>query len=57
MTNDGEAEGAIKALNGAIVRAGTINVNEARPRLESSKGSLRLRAAPCQAAESALIVT
>ena len=45
MTNDGEAEGAIKALNGAIVGAGAINVNEARPRLESSKrdDSLRMR--------------
>jgi hypothetical protein len=32
-------------LNGAIVGAGAINVNEARPRLESSKGhdSLRMR--------------
>ena len=43
MTNDGEAEGAIKALNGAIVGAGAINVNEARPRLESSKGHNSLR--------------
>jgi RNA recognition motif-containing protein len=45
MTNDAEAEGAVKALNGAVAGAGTINVNETRPRLESSKGhdSLRLR--------------
>src|SRR3989442_11052829 len=38
MTNDGEAEGAIKALNGAIVGAGAINVNEAPPPLQNLKG-------------------
>lgn len=38
MTNDGEAEKAIQALNGATVGARAITVNEARPRVERSGG-------------------
>jgi RNA recognition motif-containing protein len=34
MTNDAEAEKAIKALNGSILRDRTLNVNYARPRPE-----------------------
>ena len=32
MTNDGEAEKAIRALNGSILRDRTLDVNYARPR-------------------------
>src|SRR6267143_6213737 len=34
MTNDADAEKAIKALNGSILRDRTLNVNYARPRPE-----------------------
>ncbi|HKF23478.1 MAG TPA: RNA-binding protein [Candidatus Angelobacter sp.] len=34
MTNDAEAEKAIKALNGSILRDRTLDVNYARPRPE-----------------------
>lgn len=37
MTNDGEAESAIAALNGKDVGGRTLNVNEARPKTERSK--------------------
>jgi cold-inducible RNA-binding protein len=38
MSNDGEADKAIQALNGATVGARAITVNEARPRVERSGG-------------------
>ena len=34
MTNDAEAEKAIRALNGSILRGRTLDVNYARPRPE-----------------------
>ena len=36
MTNDGEAAGAISALNGKEVAGRALNVNEARPKTERS---------------------
>jgi len=36
MTNDGEAAGAISALNGKEVDGRALNVNEARPKTERS---------------------
>ena len=36
MTNDGEGEKAIAALNGTDVDGRTLNVNEARPKAERS---------------------
>jgi len=38
MGDDQEAESAVKALNGTIVGERAMNVNEARPRLETAKG-------------------
>lgn len=38
MTDDGEAERAISALNGHNVGGRALNVNEARPRAERSSG-------------------
>ena len=38
MTNGGEAENAMKALNGSDLNGRTINVNEARPREQRSGG-------------------
>lgn len=38
MTNDGEAEKAIAALNGVDLAGRTLNVNEARPKTERSGG-------------------
>ena len=39
MTNSGEAENAMKALNGSDLNGRTINVNEARPREQRPAGS------------------
>ena len=38
MANDGEAEKAMAALNGSPLRGRTLNVNEARPRVERGPG-------------------
>jgi cold-inducible RNA-binding protein len=38
MSNDGEAEKAIAALNGVDLAGRTLNVNEARPKTERSAG-------------------
>jgi len=38
MSNDGEGEKAIAALNGADLDGRTLNVNEARPKTERSNG-------------------
>ena len=38
MSNDGEAEKAIAALNGVDLAGRTLNVNEARPKTERSGG-------------------
>jgi len=38
MSNDGEGEKAIAALNGADLDGRTLNVNEARPKTERSGG-------------------
>ncbi len=38
MTNDGEAEAAINALNGADLAGRPLTVNEARPKTERSGG-------------------
>ncbi len=38
MANDGEAEKAIASLNGSSLRGRTLNVNEARPRVERGGG-------------------
>ena len=38
MMNDGEAEKAIQALNGAPLGARAMSVNEARPKVERSSG-------------------
>jgi len=39
MSNDGEAEKAIAALNGVDLAGRTLNVNEARPKTERSGGA------------------
>jgi cold-inducible RNA-binding protein len=41
MANNEDGEKAIAALNGAQVGSRTLNVNEARPRLERSGGGAR----------------
>jgi cold-inducible RNA-binding protein len=38
MANDGEAEKAMATLNGSALRGRTLNVNEARPRVERGPG-------------------
>ena len=38
MTNDGEGDRAINALNGTDLDGRTLNVNEARPKTERSGG-------------------
>ena len=38
MTNDAEAAKAINGLNGKVLGGCTLNVNEARPKLERSRG-------------------
>jgi len=38
MANDGEADQAIAAINGTDVGGRTLNVNEARPRVERAGG-------------------
>jgi RNA recognition motif-containing protein len=38
MANPGEAQNAIKALNGQVIGGRTVNVNEARPREERGGG-------------------
>jgi cold-inducible RNA-binding protein len=38
MTNDAEAAKAINGLNGKDLEGRTLNVNEARPKLERSRG-------------------
>lgn len=38
MTNDGEAEKAIAAVNGTDFEGRTLNVNEARPKADRSSG-------------------
>ena len=38
MTNDAEAAKAIDGLNGKVLEGRTLNVNEARPKLERSRG-------------------
>lgn len=38
MANDGEAEKAMASLNGSALRGRTLNVNEARPRVERGPG-------------------
>jgi hypothetical protein len=38
MANDGEAEKAMASLNGSPLRGRTLNVNEARPRVERGPG-------------------
>lgn len=38
MTNDGEAEAAITAVNGASLGGRSLNVNEARPKTERAGG-------------------
>ena len=38
MTNDAEAAKAINGLNGKVLEGRTLNVNEARPKLERSRG-------------------
>jgi cold-inducible RNA-binding protein len=38
MTNNAEAAKAINGLNGRVLEGRTLNVNEARPKLERSRG-------------------
>jgi cold-inducible RNA-binding protein len=38
MTNNAEAAKAINGLNGKVLEGRTLNVNEARPKLERSRG-------------------
>jgi cold-inducible RNA-binding protein len=38
MTNNAEAAKAINGLNGRLLEGRTLNVNEARPKLERSRG-------------------
>ena len=38
MTTDAEAAKAINGLNGKVLEGRTLNVNEARPKLERSRG-------------------
>ena len=38
MTNDAAAAKAINGLNGKVLEGRTLNVNEARPKLERSRG-------------------
>ena len=38
MTNDAEAAKAINGLNGKVLEGRMLNVNEARPKLERSRG-------------------
>jgi RNA recognition motif-containing protein len=38
MSNDAEAKAAIEALNGKDFMGRTLNVNEARPRAEGTRG-------------------
>ena len=41
MSNDTEAKAAIEALNGKDFMGRTLNVNEARPRAEGTRGGSR----------------
>jgi len=43
MSNDGEGEKAIAALNGRELDGRTLNINEARPKTERSSGGFNKR--------------